>query len=108
MCQKRFEHAFGEVVHLDRRPRFRREHQLVRDVRLAVEECLDEPFIAEFQENASELMAHVNPSRLLAFGCEHLAGPAPVVGTLHPYASVRIVLDLTEPTMAESRHDVEA
>ena len=54
------EDTLAEVVHLDWRPRLRGEDEFIRDLCLAFGESLDEPLVAEFEENASELAAHID------------------------------------------------
>ena len=54
------EDTLTEVVHLDWRPHLGGEDEFIRELCLAFGESLDEPLVAEFEEDASELAAHVD------------------------------------------------
>ena len=94
--EQRFENALGEVIHLDRSIRLRREYQLVGHIRLALSEGRNEPVIAEPQEGTPELSAHVNPPRLSTLRRKHFARPPPVVVALHKQVTVGVLLALTK------------
>jgi len=52
-------------------------------LRFAASEGLNEPLVAQFKQNPTQVPAHIHAAGFLALRREHLPRPAPIIVALH-------------------------